>query len=121
MFLSPDFSEIKSFVTQNGIIVAIAGITIGSSTKDMLKALIIDLIMPLLYAGIFKKWIKKYDWMKNLSGSSNTPWHSFAKEFISWLLTLAISYVLIVYFLNKIFISTNSDKKIEEENKKFFR
>lgn len=121
MFLPPDFSEIKSFVTQNGIIIAIAGITIGSSTKDMLKALVIDLIMPLLYTMIFRKWIEKYDWMKNLSGNNNSSWHSFAKEFISWLLTLAISYVLIVYFLNKIFTSKSSDEKIEEENKKFFR
>lgn len=122
-----DFSNIKSFVVQNGLIIAIAGITIGTSTKDMLKSFAIDIMMPLVYLIFIESLMKKinpriYKRLSNIfSGSSTFLWKIFAKELIAWFLVLIVSYVFIVFFLNKIFnTQSENDKKIIEENEKYF-
>lgn len=122
-----DFSSIKSFVVQNGLIIAIAGITIGTSTKDMLKSFAIDIMMPLVYLILIESFMKKinpriYKRLSNIfSGSTTFLWKIFAKELIAWFLVLIVSYVFIVFFLNKIFnTQSENDKKIIEENEKYF-
>lgn len=122
-----NLDSIKSFVLQNGLIVAIAGITVGSSTKDVIKAFAIDILMPsfhfLIIQGILKPFSPKYyNVMTKIFGENRKfLWTTFLKELIVWFFIVTIAYIIIELLLNKLFVKSTDPEVIEEENKKFFK
>ena len=80
--------ELKHFITENGIVGTTSGVIIAMSTKDLIMSLVSDIVYPvietvvlLFYGGVHVRI--KYDY-KN-----------FLKLFITWVITLVITYYFI--------------------------
>lgn len=121
------FDSIKSFILQNGLIVAIAGITVGSSTKDVIKAFAIDILMPafhyLIIRGLLRRFSPKYYGVMTRIVGENKKflWNTFLKELLVWCFIVTIAYLIIELLLNKLFVKSSDPDVIEEENKRFFK
>ena len=118
-----DFTQIKSFVVTNGILIAIAGYTIGHATADLIKAFVVNVLMPLIYYVFVKHLLRaiSYDGYINVGrlfvGSKRFDIEELMKEFIAWALTCVLAYVLIAYLLKTIFANTSVTQ--EKESYKF--
>jgi large-conductance mechanosensitive channel len=100
--------SLKEFIISNNIITTMAAVTIAFSTGTMIRSLAGDIILPTLYALIFYRF-------KTFSGAfapiNKLNTDNFIKEFLSWIIVIIFTFILIGYVFN---LWVSSAKKKEE-------
>ena len=88
------FSEIKKFIIDNGIVGTCAGVIIALVTKDLILAFVGDIVIP-LFIFIFLRL--KIKWLTAIlpSGKSYFDLTDFFKQFITWFITIIVTYFVI--------------------------
>jgi large-conductance mechanosensitive channel len=84
---------LKNFIIDNGIVGAVAGVSIGISTNEVIKSLVGDIIIPFFIIVFCKLNLKQFT--KLLPGRGKFDFISFLKHFISWIIVLVISFVFL--------------------------
>jgi large-conductance mechanosensitive channel len=110
--------DLKKFIADNNIIGTCAGVIIALVTKDLILAFVGDIIIPLFIFLFLKLNIK---WLTAIlpSGKSTFDFTDFFKQFITWLLTILVTFFIIKATFETL-LGVNMDKKEEkkEERKK---
>ena len=115
-----DFSNIKSFVITNGILIAIASYTVGHASASLIKVFVVNVLMPAIYYVFIKHALKavSYDGYiyigRIFMGSKQFDLEELLREFIAWSLTCVMAYFFVVYLLQRIFAT---DITKQEEHK----
>jgi len=94
------FQDLKKFIADNGIVGTTAGVIIAVSSQDMIKSLVSDVIVPVILYICLKlnfKWIH----FVLPTGNAGINLTNFSKMFITWLITLIITF----YFIKATFQS----------------
>lgn len=105
--------NLKYFVISNNILPTTAAITIAFSSGIMIRSLIGDIIVPIIY-GLFITSMKTKSLKSAFASITAVNISTFIKEFISWLMVIAVTFILIEY----VFIRwLKTDNKIKEDNK----
>ena len=86
-------SGLKQFIIDNGIVGAVAGVSIGLATNDVIKSLVGDIVIPFFILIFYKVNLKQLT--KLLPGKDTFDFISFFKHFISWVFILLISFIFL--------------------------
>ena len=114
------FSELRKFIIDNNIVGTCAGVIIALVTKDLILALVGDIIIPTFIFLFLKLNIK---WLTAIlpSGKSNFDLTNFFKQFITWILTLIVTFLVIkATFEALLGININKEEKKESKKESFF-
>jgi large-conductance mechanosensitive channel len=116
------FSELRKFIADNNIVGTCAGVIIALVTKDLILSFVGDIVIPLFIFLFLKLHIK---WLTNIlpSGKSFFDFTNFFKQFITWILTLIVTYFVIkatFQLLLGISLGKNDDKEKKEKKESFF-
>lgn len=100
MATTPFFDGLTKFITENGIVGTTAGVIIALSTKDLILSLVSNIVIPLIITVFLRLKIK---WVSDILSSKNVHFDltNFMNLFITWIITLIITY----YFIKTIFQS----------------
>ena len=116
------FSELRKFMIDNNIVGTCAGVIIALVTKDLILALVGDIIIPMFIFLFLKLNIK---WLTAIlpSGKSSFDLTNFFKQFITWILTLIVTFLVIKATFETLLgvsISKKEEKKAEKKKETFF-
>ena len=92
--MSNTLEELKKFIIDNGVIGATAGFIIALSTKDLILSLVSDIIVPLIISFSLYFNFKGIHRIMS-SGNARFDYINFLKLFITWVITLIITYYFI--------------------------
>lgn len=108
--------ELKKFIADNNIIGTCAGVIIALVTKDLILAFVGDIIIPLFIFLFLKLNIK---WLTAIlpSGKSTFDFTDFFKQFITWLLTILVTFFIIKATFETL-LGIDMDKKEEKKEEK---
>lgn len=108
--------ELKRFIADNNIIGTCAGVIIALVTKDLILAFVGDIIIPLFIFLFLKLNIK---WLTAIlpSGKSTFDFTDFFKQFITWLLTILVTFFIIKATFETL-LGVDMDKKEEKKEEK---
>lgn len=108
--------ELKKFIADNNIIGTCAGVIIALVTKDLILAFVGDIIIPLFIFLFLKLNIK---WLTAIlpSGKSTFDFTDFFKQFITWLLTILVTFFIIKATFETL-LGVDMDKKEEKKEEK---
>ena len=108
--------ELKRFIADNNIIGTCAGVIIALVTKDLILAFVGDIIIPLFIYLFLKLNIK---WLTAIlpSGKSTFDFTDFFKQFITWLLTILVTFFIIKATFETL-LGVDMDKKEEKKEEK---
>jgi large-conductance mechanosensitive channel len=112
------FSELRKFIIDNNIVGTCAGVIIALVTKDLILALVGDIIIPTFIFLFLKLNIK---WLTSIlpSGKSSFDLTNFFKQFVTWILTLVVTFLVIkATFESLLGISINKKQEKKEQTKK---
>jgi large-conductance mechanosensitive channel len=112
------FNEFKKFIVDNGIVGTCAGVIIALVTKDLILSFVGDITIPLFIFLCLKLNIK---WLTNIlpSGKSFFDFTNFFKQFITWILTLLVTFFIIkATFQLLLGVSVYKKGETEQKNKK---
>ena len=114
------FNELKKFISENNIVGTCAGVIIALVTKDLILSFVGDIVIPLLVFLFLKLNIK---WLTNIlpSGKTFFDFTNFFKQFITWILTLIVTFFVIkttFQVLLGIDLSKKDNKEIKEKMEK---
>jgi large-conductance mechanosensitive channel len=109
------YSEFKKFIVDNNIIGTCAGVIIALVTKDLILAFVGDIIIPVFIFLFLKLNIK---WLTAVlpSGKSSLDITNFLKQFITWLLTLLVTFLIIKATFEAL-LGVSLEKKTDKETK----
>lgn len=112
------FLELKKFMVDNNIVGTCAGVIIALVTKDLILALVSDIIIPLFIFLFLKLNIK---WLTAIlpSGKSSFDITNFFKQFLTWILTLIVTFLVIKATFQAL-LGINISKKEEKKKESFF-
>lgn len=111
-------AQFKKFIVDNGIVGTCAGVIIALVTKDLILSLVGDIIIPVFIILFFKLNIK---WLTAvLPGKSNFDFTSFFKNFISWVITMMVTFFFIQTTFEFLLGIKKEDKKEEKKKESFF-
>lgn len=96
-------AELKAFLIANNLLTTMAGVTIGFSTGVMIRSLVGDIILPLMYAAILQRFKRT---SSAFAPISKMNLDNFLKDFISWIFVILFTFFLIEYLLRKSFLKT---------------
>lgn len=88
-------SGFAEFVTNNGILAATAGITIGFATATFIKSFVSDVVLPVIFLVIFSISKKTGGFVAKFLASKEFRFTNFVSEFITWILILLTAYLII--------------------------
>lgn len=110
------FNQFRQFIVDNGIVGTCAGVIIALVTKDLILSFVGDIVIPLLIFLFLKLHIK---WLTNIlpSGKSFFDFTNFFKQFITWILTLIVTYFVIKATF-QLLLGVELGKKDEKKEKK---
>lgn len=89
---------LKEFLVKNNIITTVAAVTIGFVSSNMLRSLVGDIVFPLIYMALSLTGIKIFS--KIITSQKFNP-INFLKEFVSFIISLVMTFLFIKYFLMK--------------------
>lgn len=116
------FSEFKKFIVDNGVVGTCAGVIIALVTKDLILSFVSDILIPLFIFLFLKLNIK---WLTNIlpSGKSFFDFTNFFRQFITWFLTLIVTYFIIkatFEILLGVNLYKQEDKDTKQKKESFF-
>jgi large-conductance mechanosensitive channel len=108
------FSELKKFISDNNVIGTCAGVIIALVTKDLILAFVGDIIIPTFIFLFLKLNIK---WLTGIlpSGKSTFDLTDFFKQFITWIITIFVTF-LVIKATFQILLGINLEKKEEKKD-----
>jgi large-conductance mechanosensitive channel len=112
------FEKLNKFIIDNGIIGTCAGVIIALATKDLILALVSDIIIPFFIFIFLKLHIK---WLTAIlpSGKSSFDFTDFTKQFVTWFLTIIVTFLAIrAMFESLLGVSLDKKKDPSKEPKK---
>lgn len=91
-------SDIRSFILENNILTTMAGVTIAFSTGTMIRSLVGDIILPLIYS-----LLKRSPFKKSIAFVPINSMHvdTFIKELSTWVVVILVTYWFIAHFMKK--------------------
>lgn len=92
---SKDFNK---FLVDNKIVGSMVGVVIAIVLGDLIKSLIQGFVFPLLHLLLLKLQLTKIKHM--VKGSQRFDFVSIFNSFLSFLLTLIVTYYFVLYFFN---------------------
>jgi large-conductance mechanosensitive channel len=111
-------NQLKTFIADNNIVGTCAGVIIALVTKDLILSFVGDIVIPFFVFVFLKLHIK---WLTNIlpAGKLFFDFTNFIKQFITWLLTLIVTFFVIKVTFQML-LGINFDKKddTETENKR---
>jgi large-conductance mechanosensitive channel len=110
--------QFKKFIVDNGIIGTCAGVIIALVTKDLILSLVGDVIIPIFIILFLKLNIKSLTAV--LPGKSSFDFTSFFKNFISWIITMIVTFFFIQTTFEFLLGIKKEDKKEKEKKESFF-
>jgi len=85
--------QLKKFIVDNGIIGTVAGVSIALVTKDIIQSLVGDIIIPFFFFILMSLNITSMG--KILPGKTTIDFTNFVKMFISWIITIIITFLFV--------------------------
>lgn len=116
-------NELKTFIADNNIVGTCAGVIIALVTKDLILSFVGDIIIPLFVYLFFKLNIR---WLTKIlpTGKTFFDFTNFFKQFITWILTLLVTFLVIKLTFQMIlgvnFKKDNGPVKVEEKKEGFY-
>jgi len=110
------FSELNKFIVDNNVVGTSAGVIIALVTKDLILAFVSDIIIP-FFIFIFLKL--KINWLTAIlpSGKSSFDFTDFTKQFVTWILTLLVTFLIIKATFESL-LGVSLNKKTDKTNDK---
>jgi len=112
------FVEFRKFIIDNNIVGTCAGVIIALVTKELILAFVSDIIIPLFLFLFLKLNIKSFTAILP-SGKASFDLTDFFRQFITWILTLIVTYFIIKATFEKL-LGVTLHKKEEEKKKEYF-
>ena len=112
------FEEFKKFIVDNGIVGTCAGVIIALVTKDLILSFVGDITIPLFIFLCLKLNVK---WLTSIlpSGKSFFDFTNFFKQFVTWILTLIVTFFIIKSTF-QLLLGVSVYKKEEKKKESFF-
>jgi large-conductance mechanosensitive channel len=111
-------AQLKKFILDNGIIGAVAGVSIALVTKDIIQSLVGDIIIPLFFFIIMSLNIKSVG--KILPGKTEIDFTNFIKMFITWIITIIITFLFIQIAFKQLLGVEDVGKEANEDKESFY-
>ena len=111
-------AQFKKFIVDNGVVGTCAGVIIALATKDLILSLVGDIIIPvfiILFLKLNIKWLTAV-----LPGKSTFDFTSFFKNFISWVITMMVTFFFIQTTFEFLLGIKKEDKKEDKKKESFF-
>ena len=93
--------DLKSFVLANNILTTMAGVTIAFSTGVMIRSLVGDIILPILYLLIRRG-------KPSVSGTfapiNRGNIDNYIKELVSWIFVIIFTFLIIEYLVKRMML-----------------
>jgi large-conductance mechanosensitive channel len=106
-----EFQEhLKKFIVDNNIIGTAAGVSIALVTKDVIQSFVGDIVIPSFYFILIRLNINYFS--KILPGKTVIDFTNFAKQFISWLLVIIITFLFVKIAFQLLFGVDDTTKSI---------
>lgn len=105
--------QIKKFIIENGLIGIIAGVGLGIITKDVIQSLVADIIIPVII--ILLSFLKLKILLNIIPKKNNLNILNFVNNFVSWLITIVITFFFITYSMKYLL---NIDTSVNNKDKK---
>ena len=99
-------STFKTFIVNNGILTTMAAVTIAFSTGTFIRSFVSEIALPAMYTLILRRMKFTSRAFKPIS-SANVD--KFIKEFFSWILVIAVTFLLIQYVIHMYVYSSSSE------------
>ena len=106
-------NQIKKFIVENGLIATIAGVGLGIITKDVIQSLVADIIIPVII--ILLSLLKLKILLNIIPKKNNLNILNFVNNFVSWLITIIITFFFITYSMKYLL---NIDTSVNNKDKK---
>ena len=106
-------NQIKKFIVENGLIATIAGVGLGIITKDVIQSLVADIIIPVII--ILLSFLKLKILLNIIPKKNNLNILNFVNNFVSWLITIIITFFFITYSMKYLL---NIDTSVNNKDKK---
>jgi large-conductance mechanosensitive channel len=112
------FEQFRKFIIDNGIVGTCAGVIMALATKDLILSFVGDITIPLFIFLCLKLNVK---WLTNIlpSGKSFFDFTNFFKQFITWILTLVVTFFIIKSTFH-LLLGVSVYKKEEKKKESFF-
>ena len=111
--MKQQFVQIKKFIVENGLIATIAGVGLGIITKDVIQSLVADIIIPVII--ILLSFLKLKILLNIIPKKNNLNILNFVNNFVSWLITIIITFFFITYSMKYLL---NIDTSVNNKDKK---
>jgi large-conductance mechanosensitive channel len=93
-------TSFSKFITDNGILAASAGITIGFATATFVKSFVADVIMPVIFLAIVAVNKNASGFVAKFLASTNLRFTNFVSELVTWIL-IVITVFFIINLIRK--------------------
>ena len=105
--------QLKKFIIDNGIIGTGAGVSIALVTKDIIQSLVGDIIIPFFFFILTSLNITSVG--KVLPGKTAVDFTNFVKMFISWIITIIITFLFVRVAFKQLLGVDDTDKAATQE------
>ena len=109
-------NDFKNFIISNGVVTAAVAITIGIATASFVKAIVADIMMPVVYI-VIGRYMLKHVSSKAFSkltqlfeDRSTLRLDEFFKDFLTWIFIILGAYILLNFFVKKWFLGHDDSK-----------
>lgn len=102
--------QLKTFIVENNIIGTAAGVSIALVTKDIIQSFVGDIVIPSFYFVLMSLNINYFS--KILPGKTVLDFTNFAKQFVSWVLVVIITFLFIKIAFQMLFGVDDTSKTI---------
>ena len=112
------FEQFRKFIIDNGIVGTCAGVIMALVTKDLILSFVGDITIPFFIFLCLKLNVK---WLTNIlpSGKSFFDFTNFFKQFITWVLTLMVTFFIIKSTF-QLLLGVSVYNKEEKKKESFF-
>ena len=107
--------QLKKFIIDNGIIGTGAGVSIALVTKDIIQSLVGDIIIPFFFFILTSLNITSVG--KVLPGKTAVDFTNFVKMFISWIITIIITFLFVRIAFKQLLGVDDTDKAATTQEK----
>jgi len=110
--------DIAKFLAENNIVGTCAGVIIALASNDLIRSLVNDIVVPLVNNAIFATHNKMVIDYLSLKGKSVLDMKKFIGFFITWLLIVIITFIVLRFLFNSLLgveKPTDSTKEKKED------
>jgi hypothetical protein len=113
--------DIAKFLAENNIVGTCAGVIIALASNDLIRSLVNDIVVPLVNNAIFATHNKMVIDYLSLKGKSVLDMKKFIGFFITWLLIVIITFIVLRFLFNSLLgvekpADSTKEKKEDKSN-----